>query len=75
MYGTVSFFSASAGGGSCSFAHAWAVMHIQNDALVENVPAGHRTQSLTEVLPGFTAEVPAGHGEQLDILRPFTSSR
>ena len=45
MYGTVSLFSASAGGGNGSSAHAWGVMHIQNEASVENVPAGQRTQS------------------------------
>ena len=75
IYGTVSFFSASAGDGNCSSAHARGVMHMQKEASVENVPAGHRTQSLMEALPMFTADVPAGHGEQLDRLLPLTSSR
>ncbi|KAL3770742.1 hypothetical protein ACHAW5_001459 [Stephanodiscus triporus] len=61
MYGTVSLFSASPS------AHARGVMHTQDDALVENVPAGHRTQFLTESLPKLAVDstlryVPAGQG-------------
>lgn len=75
MYGTVSLFSASAGEGGWSSAHARGVMHTQGDALVENVPAGHRTQSVMKALPGLGADVPAGHGEQPSGLLPPTSSR
>jgi hypothetical protein len=50
-------------------------MQTQYDASVENDPALHRKQSFIEVLPGNTAEVPAGHLEQPEMSLPSMTSR